>query len=214
MKAEQRLKSVRMDIERAKKTLAVEKEQADALKLEVLDIEEKQKESKEQIELIEVWLGELKKNQEDLEKELYNEAKKPKTIWDLGDYDEHYWVSGTGGVIRDTWFGSSAQKQRRDIGNVFLTKQEAEDEARARKLITKARFSEGRKNFDSNSYNWEIDCIYPSDISQSKVTVGDYISGSHANVFGTWETQAAAEKVLYENYEEFKWYFTEYLQQL
>ena len=141
------------------------------------------------------------------------EAKKPKTVWDLGDDDEYYWVSGAGEAMCDIWIGSSFEKARRDAGNVFLTKQEAKDEVRARKLIAKAKRSEGRKNFDSNELNelkWEIICIYASDISQSEVTVENYFRVSRANVFGSWETQEAAEKVLYENYEEFKWYFTEY----
>lgn len=211
MEAKQRLEQIKNDIKKVKGVLSEERECMEKVNQEIYDAEAKRRELEEQIETAEVWLEELTRDQWELEKEI-EEAKKPKTIWDLENCDEHYWVLGTGEVMRDFWFGSKFQNEMRDIGNVFLTEQEAEDEARVRKLIAKAKRSEGRKNFVSNEINWEITCIYPSDISQSKVTVGYYISVSRANVFGSWETQEAAEKVLHENYEEFKWYFTEYLQ--
>ena len=216
MDKKQRLEQIKNEIKKTMGTLSEERKCMEEAIQEVYDAEVKQRELKEQMKTTEVWLEELMRNQWELEKEI-EESRKPKTVWDLGDDDEYYWVSGAGEAMCDIWIGSSFEKARRDAGNVFLTKQEAKDEVRARKLIAKAKRSEGRKNFDSNELNelkWEIICIYASDISQSEVTVENYFRVSRANVFGSWETQEAAEKVLYENYEEFKWYFTEYLQQL
>lgn len=209
MEAKQRLEHIKNDIKKMKGILSEKREYMEEVNQEIYDAEVKQRELKEQIETTEVWLEELTRGQWELEKEI-EEAKKPKTIWDLENCDEHYWVLGTGEVVLDFWFGSEFQTKSRDIGNVFLTEQEAEDEARARKLIAKAKLSEGRKNFDTNELNWEIVCLHPSALGLGKVTVESYTAVSRANVFGSWETQAAAEKVLYENYEEFKWYFTEY----
>lgn len=60
---------------------------------------------------------------------------KPKTVWDLEKGDNHHWIDITGDVcINVPWKDTEEDKQAREIGNVFLTKEEAEKDVERRKV--------------------------------------------------------------------------------
>lgn len=62
---------------------------------------------------------------------------KPKTVWDLKDEDSYYWVHGIGKVREEhVWRNESADPMARDVGNVFLTREEAEKDVERRKVET------------------------------------------------------------------------------
>lgn len=203
MDKKQRLEQIKNDIKKMKDVLSEERECMEEVNQEIYDAEVTQRELKEQIKTTEFWLEKLTRDQWELEKEI-EEAKKPKTIWDLEKDDEHYWVSGTGGVVHDTWFGYLDQNKRRDIGNAFLTQKEAEDEVRARKLIVKAKRSEGNRGFVRGILNI---CIHDTGY---EISTGDMYNLEYRPELGYWGRAEDAEAFLDENREELKWYFTEY----
>lgn len=62
----------------------------------------------------------------------------PKTVWDLAEGDKHYWTGYDGGVEGgdSIWTNSYSDKNAREIGNVFLTKKETEQDIERRKVET------------------------------------------------------------------------------
>lgn len=70
---------------------------------------------------------------------LIDESEKPKTAWELEEGDAFWWVDSRGWVRKETWIGRDYDVNSRDQGNVFLTKEEAEFEAKRREVVTKVR---------------------------------------------------------------------------
>ena len=65
------------------------------------------------------------------------EPPKQKTVWDLGKGDSHVIVDECG-KIREygDWLNCLAEKNIRDIGNVFLTREDAEKDLERRQIET------------------------------------------------------------------------------
>ena len=61
---------------------------------------------------------------------------KPKTVWDLEHGDEYVRITGTGGVSECEVCTKITYDRQRDVGNVFLTKEEAEKDTERRKVET------------------------------------------------------------------------------
>ena len=61
--------------------------------------------------------------------------QKPKTIWDFNsnDRDSYYYIDEFG-YLRPDWFDEGYFEIRRDLGNAFLTEEEAEFELERRKI--------------------------------------------------------------------------------
>ena len=205
MDKKQRLEQIKNDIKKMMGTLSEERKCMKEVTQLIHDAKVKRRELKEQIDTTEVWLEELTKNQWELEKEI-EESKKPKTVWDLEDDDEYYWVSGGGGVVRDTWFGYVNERKMRDVGNVFLTQKKAEDEVRARKLIVKAKRSEGNRGFAIDGNN--LYAYY--NFGDRDVLYGVRLVIDLNPALGYWETEEDVQNFINENREELKWYFTEH----
>lgn len=53
------------------------------------------------------------------------ERPKPKSIWDLKDGDTYFYLYDNGIVCSDQWDNKYTDNKRRDIGNIFLTREEA-----------------------------------------------------------------------------------------
>jgi hypothetical protein len=84
--------------------------------------------------------------------ELYQEP--PKTVWDLKEGDTYYLIFGDGKVTETTW--GCCDKKFREIGNTFLTKEEAEFECERRKIETEMLRLGGRRKFKVIENNWYI----------------------------------------------------------
>lgn len=83
---------------------------------------------------------------------LLDMSKKTKTVWDLKDGDTYYFVDVYGDVWDSAWHDERIQTHRRSQGNMFLTKEEAEFEAKRREVVTKVR--KYTRPFKSNEFNW------------------------------------------------------------
>lgn len=83
--------------------------------------------------------------------ELYIE--KPKTIWDVKEGDEFYFIAFDGDILSGKWVDAI---EYRESGNVFLTLQEAETELEKRRIEIEMLRLGGRRVFKKGEENWYI----------------------------------------------------------
>lgn len=104
----------------------------------------------------------------DVEKRLMPEenlkpyVEKHKSVWDLKKDDTCYVVDVDGEVAYETWSNIYLNNDCRKIGNVFLTKEEAEFDAERRKIETEMLRLGGRKSFKFNGKNYGM--YYSNDL--------------------------------------------------
>lgn len=86
--------------------------------------------------------------------------QKPKTIWDFNsnDRDSYYYIDEFG-YLRPDWFDEGYFEIRRDLGNAFLTEEEAEFELERRKIETIMR--KHSRPFKSGEFNCTVACETP-----------------------------------------------------
>lgn len=96
---------------------------------------------------------------ENLQALLEDIRNNPKTIWDLKtkDGETYYRLYGVGDIMREP-FNTKYDEGARDIGNAFLTREEAEFEKERRKIETIMwKYS---RPFEWSGENWSIDYSY------------------------------------------------------
>lgn len=86
--------------------------------------------------------------------ELYQEPSK--TVWDLKEDDTYYLIDCDGEAMNTTWSDICIDNDCREIGNVFLTKEEAEFEVERRKVETEMLRLGGRRKFNRGKDNYYI----------------------------------------------------------
>lgn len=79
----------------------------------------------------------------------------PKTVWDLKDGDKYYLISHYGKVERITWNDDEFDLRRREYGNAFLTREEAEFELEYLKCES-IMLKYGRRTFKPTDINYII----------------------------------------------------------
>lgn len=86
--------------------------------------------------------------------------QKPKNIWDLKKEDgEEYYVLWTDGSTGRLIFNSQGDEVLREVGNVFLTREEAEFELERRKIETILRkYSKPFENGGDNHFLYLYNC--------------------------------------------------------
>lgn len=70
---------------------------------------------------------------EDKLKEILIEPK-PKTVWDLKENDEYYCLTAEGNIYSSVWDNYKVDYERLEMGNVFLTREDAEFERERLKI--------------------------------------------------------------------------------
>ena len=81
----------------------------------------------------------------------------PKSVWDLKEGDTYYSIYGNGNVSSEKkWFDDEYENNYREIGNVFLTREEAEFEVERRRIETKMLRLGGRRKFNRGKDNYFI----------------------------------------------------------
>ena len=92
-----------------------------------------------------------------IEKAEAEQKLKPKTIWDFNtnDRDSYYYIDEAG-YLRQDWFDEGYFEIRRDLGNAFLTEEEAEFELERRKI--EAIMRKHSRPFKSGEYNYVVMC--------------------------------------------------------
>lgn len=91
-------------------------------------------------------------------------AEKPKTVWDLKNDDTYYLIDTDGDVMNETWNDKyiDIDSKFRKNGNVFLTKEEAENDVERRKVETEMLRLGGRREFKNGENNYYIVCDFDS----------------------------------------------------
>lgn len=80
----------------------------------------------------------------------------PKTVWDLKEDDTYYLIDIDGEVMNAIWNNIYLDNDFRKVGNIFLTKEEAEFEVERRKIETEMLRLGGRRNFKFDGDNYGI----------------------------------------------------------
>ncbi len=80
---------------------------------------------------------------------------KPKSVWDLKEGDKYFFIRDSGIVDFQYWDDTGFENNNRNLGNVFLTGEEAEFEVNRRKVET-ILLKYGRRNFKHNEYNYYL----------------------------------------------------------
>lgn len=91
---------------------------------------------------------------EDKLKELLVKPK-PKTVWDLKKEDIYYFINSNGAVYSCRWVADEEDLSRRENGNVFLTKEEAEFE-REKNKCESIMLKYGKRTFKPRDTNYII----------------------------------------------------------
>lgn len=115
--------------------------------------------------------------------------QKPKSIWDLNIEDgEEYYVLWSDGSTGCHIFNSQDDEVLREMGNVFLTREEAEFEKERRKI--EAILRKYSRPFKSGEYNYVVVCDAENNMLLVRVT---QFYNSGGPVFANKEV---AEKVI------------------
>ncbi len=78
---------------------------------------------------------------------------KPRTMWDLKVGNKYYFIDDAQGIIESTWVNETIDINRRNIGNCFLTRKDAEFEVMRRKVET-ILLKYGRRGFKPRQNNY------------------------------------------------------------
>ena len=82
--------------------------------------------------------------------------EKPKSVWDLKEGDRYYVISERYGEVLETTWKYNIDSNSREIGNAFLTREEAEFEVERRKIETEMLRLGGRRKFNRGKDNYFI----------------------------------------------------------
>lgn len=87
---------------------------------------------------------------------IYLKKPKPKTIWDLEKGDHYIYVDGMGNPGNHNYLFDSTLPCAREVGNAFLTQEEAEQDIERRKVETLLLKHGGRRWFKKGGSNWML----------------------------------------------------------
>lgn len=120
--------------------------------------------------------------------------KKPKhkTVWDLENDDEYYYINASGYVNFSTYGEIESEENKVSVGNVFLTKEEAEKDVERRKVETLLLKYGGRRWFNGYNHNFYIG------LDEYEEHLKAYILMTPTQGTIYFDTSARAEKAIYE----------------
>lgn len=137
-------------------------------------------------ELVEQY-GEYTVPQELIEK---LEKPKPQSVWDLQEYDTYFCVnSSQGNWFKSVWTNGKIDKNRLEMGALFLTREDAEKDIERRKIEALLLKYGGRRWFKENGENYYI--YYDMDIIDCTNTYEICYQGS---IY--FDTEEQAEKAI------------------
>ena len=130
-------------------------------------------------------------------------SKKEEDTWEMKcpykDGDKYYFLQSSGDVFLGRWDNIEADNRYFSQGNIFLTEQEAELEAKRRNLLTRFRAFRNECNGD-----WKPDMTDVTNkkyyLSYSQTKIGIYASyivlGNHFHIFGYFKNRDDAERAI------------------
>lgn len=112
--------------------------------------------------------------------------------------DTHYCLQPSGDIFQDCWDGIEADNKYFSQGNIFLTEEAAELEAKRRNLLTRFRAFRNECNdgwMPDFSDDEEKYYLYYS-ILEECIDVGWIVLGCSFNIFGYFKNQEDAERAI------------------
>lgn len=82
------------------------------------------------------------------------ERHEPESIWDLKDDDRYYYLSPIGDILTSVWKSSLYDKEQRILGNVYLSEEQAKNDAFRQRIEMHLLKNGGRRNFDKDNSNF------------------------------------------------------------
>jgi len=137
-----------------------------------------------------VGLIETPKGQESEWARIHLFKPKPKSVWELEHGDEYVRITGTGGVSECEVCTKITYDRQRDIGNVFLTREDAEKDTERRKVETLLLKYGGRRWYKKSRGNY---ALKTDDLNRLTINYLTYIQGT---IF--FDTKEQAEKAIEE----------------
>ena len=127
---------------------------------------------------------------------------KPKSVWDLKDGDEYYFINMYGSVSETTFSNDTRNNDEKIIkaGNAFLTREEAEHEVERRKcevILLKYGTSDMMSFGDGNKSKY---CIYLNNFLNKIIVDDNYCVQSQGTIY--FESKEMAQKAIDEVTEE------------
>lgn len=121
---------------------------------------------------------------------------KPKTVWDLEKGDRYSLETDTGVVLSCELRYVDTFEKSREVGNIFLTREEAEKDVERRKVETLLIKHGGRRWFNGYNHNFHIG------LDEYEEHLKAYILMTPTQGTIYFDTSARAEKAIYEIGEE------------
>lgn len=129
-------------------------------------------------------------------KSLVKDAWEMKCPYECGD--NHYFLQSSGDVFSDSWDGIEADNKYFSQGNIFLTEEAAELEAKRRNLLTRFRAFRDECNGD-----WKVDwnkrddkyCLYLANECKEIVTTSISLCEAFP-LFGYFKNEQDAERAI------------------
>ena len=117
---------------------------------------------------------------------------KPRTVWDLKNKDNYWYINDYNDNVRATWDNFMIDDYRRNMGNCFLTKEEAKFEVERRK-VEAILLKYGRRGFKYSEDNYYI--FYERD--ESSIVICCYESFQDQGVI-YFDTEELCQKAIEE----------------
>ncbi|MFQ6793825.1 MAG: hypothetical protein ACLRT4_13785 [Thomasclavelia sp.] len=126
------------------------------------------------------------------------EKPKPKTVWDLKEGDEYWYVDIYGDVFRGVWSSpNNADALRRDQGNVFLTKEEAKFEKKKCEIYTKVKkyaYEFSKEEWENKNLGKYFPC-YDHELKKLFIDINNIFQGGYLYFTSEVDIQKAIDEV-------------------
>ena len=126
------------------------------------------------------------------EKGIMLKKPEPKTVWDLKNNDEYYYIDADGYVNISTYAEIESEENGVSVGNTFLTEEEAEKDVERRKVEALLLKHGGRRYFDGHNHNFHIGL----DEYEEHLNVHILMTPTQGTIY--FDTRARAEKAISE----------------
>ncbi len=97
------------------------------------------------------------------------EALAPKSVYELNEGDEYWFINAQGVVMKDKWINGIIDNDRRDAGNCFLTYEEANFDLKRREIERILLKCGGRREFKYNKCNYYMFYDYEDNLIRKSI---------------------------------------------
>lgn len=123
---------------------------------------------------------------------------KPKSVFDLVDGDKYYFINENGTILYSHWTSGRDDILRRNLGNMFLTYEEAEFEAERRKVEAELLKLGGTRDMMSLGYGNTLKyCMYYNHLGDEKIYINSLYTTDHQGII-FFKTEESCQRAIQE----------------